>query len=130
MNRERAHELWELTGDIIEVHMKFNHTAHRQLWNWLADNPWANKGDWPGWVTFDNPMENDCFACEYVKDVPIANKCNCPLIWPENYTKDANDCVGALGMYNVWNNCDFSEHRSDLARAIANLPVREGVECI
>lgn len=109
--------------------MKFNHTAHRELWNWLADNPEKNKWNWPGWETYGNP-ENGCFACEYIKNVPYVTKCNCPLIWPENYTEDANECMGALGIYRVWDSSGNSGHRASLARTIANLPVREGVECI
>ena len=30
--------------------MKFNRTARKELWNWLADNPEKGKYEWTCWV--------------------------------------------------------------------------------
>ena len=27
----------------------FNHTGHKELWNWLANNPTMEKTDWEDW---------------------------------------------------------------------------------
>ena len=57
---------------------------HRELWQWLADNPGMEKEDWPGWDREGEAM-NDCFACEaaglYNKD-PLLSDCRkCPVDW-------------------------------------------------
>lgn len=109
--------------------MKFNHTAHRALWNWLAENTHLDKEDWPGWSwkggEYDG-QENDCFACEYAKVESFYDEqyCgDCPLDW------DAHDCVS--GLYGEW--CSpsnmYAGKSARIARQIANLPVNPGVEC-
>lgn len=30
--------------------LEFNHTGHRELYNWWSDNPEKDKRDWPGCV--------------------------------------------------------------------------------
>ena len=112
--------------------MKFQLTLHRKLWMWLADNPEMEKEDWHGWDDgyrdeFDEiTVVGNCFACEY--DSLHRNTCkDCPLVWPN---KD-NSCVSAdNGLFSLWESTDNPETRANLARTIAELPVREGVECI
>lgn len=112
--------------------MKFNHTAHKALWDWLAENPDREKEDWIGWeenggdIDFD--VENDCFACEYTvsENLGEPHYCDCdkcPLDW------EAEDCLS--GLYGEWSKAKFYQKSScsRLARQIANLPVKPGVEC-
>lgn len=49
---------------------------HRQLWQWLADNPEEYKEDWPGWSNHDGVWNSQkCFAC-------YGYRCDtCPCHW-------------------------------------------------
>ena len=121
--------------------MKFNHTAHKELWNWLADNPDKKKNEWPGWISNNGLYkcpENFCFACGYaLSDDYMEEDCEfktCPLIWHnnENVHDDGNcwfNCECNGGEYGSWEDAETAELKSWYARQIANLPVREGVEC-
>ena len=101
----------------------FNHTAHKELWTWLSENPEKGKGDWPGW---DNTglILNLCFACEYL----CAACSSCPLLWPK--VKGEGRVCHSGGLYEKWVISRDVESRSSLALQIANLPVKEGVETI
>lgn len=125
--------------------LTFDLTKHRALWNWLADNPGSLKTEWPGWdeiEDWDDEIypDNNCFACEY-KKLKLMEECgthyeilpetcsvHCPLLWPEGCT-----CCAKRSLFRVWTNAivkkDY-ETASNLARQIAELPVREGVETI
>ena len=126
--------------------MKFNHTAHKGMWTWLAENPKMDKDDWPGWEWnggIYGHVDFYCFACKYaiVKlreekfpgfyDVDIAeDRCSrCPLIWPNNasYLTDLY-CSGHKGLYSLWARDTSLDFRSKIAFQIANLPVKEGVK--
>ena len=131
----------------------FNHTAHKELWDWLANNPGQPKSAWPGWSYYPDIKEeyNECFACEYVIRymkaplyfVPCAD--HCPLVWPNPGT-----CFDPHreGLYARWHKrtvmaqclraepggcpetiAAFYSTVSDLARQIRDLPVKEGVTC-
>ncbi len=103
----------------------FNHTAHKELWNYLAENPTEWKVNWPGWETNGgkyNKVNSHCFACEFIVG---GTCCDCPLIWPNN------DCAGYNGLHTKWAKEGISlEERTSLALKIANLPVRNGIETI
>jgi hypothetical protein len=109
----------------------FQWTKHKELWQWLADNPEMNKEDWPGWKCSGGTIEDtsgyECFACEYIGELPYSARCNCPLIWPDNHKVEANDCMGRQGLYRSWEN-STRDTRVSLAKTIRDLPVREGVE--
>ena len=48
--------------------IKFNHTGHKKIWDWLSKNPDKTKYDWEGWKHNGGQYEvseNFCFACEY-----------------------------------------------------------------
>lgn len=124
----------------------FELTKHRELWNWLADNPGNKKTAWPGWGEVEDWCndiypDNNCFACEYVhellsadgdREYPLCGKtCRklCPLLWP----KDKTCCEGGHSLYSSWchmTNSGANKFASAFARQIAELPVREGVETI
>lgn len=103
----------------------FNHTAHKELWNYLAENPTKWKEDWPGWKINGGEYSSvchHCFACEFTIDSICYD---CPLIWPNGC------CTGYYGLYEKWAKEGISlEERISLALKIANLPVRSGVKTI
>jgi len=106
--------------------MKFDRTNHRKLWYWLADNPEMEKEEWPEWDDFRDDDGNikvtgECFACEYKKKTD-----GCPFMI---YCCDYNIDQCLYGSYIRWER-STGETRANLARTIAELPVREGVECI
>ena len=108
----------------------FNHTAHKELWNYLAENPTEYKVSWPGWEWNGGKykkVNSYCFACEFTLG---GTCCNCPLIWPGGYcTYEYN--TSNYGLYRKWVEENISlEKRTSLALKIANLPVRDGVETI
>lgn len=112
--------------------MKFQHTLHRKLWLWLADNPEKSKEDWPEWDYNGGTVEKVkhlCFACEYIEETiggcyGDKGLLECPL----NTTKESwGWCLNEL--FGDWMN-STGQTRANLARTIAELPVREGVECI
>ena len=102
--------------------LKFNHTAHKEMWTWLAENPKMDKDDWPGWAENGGKHKdrlNLCFACDCC-DV----QCNlCPLVWPGEIP-----CYLSGQLFNLWGMSLDDEERASLALQIANLPVKEGVE--
>ena len=112
---------------------KFNHTAHKEMWTWLAENPEMEKKDWPGWKAFDKDYFEDhnlCFACEFISKTDLGCE-NCPIDWPRN-RDGLSVCDGIWGLWAKWEWWEeqFSkkEERASLALQIANLPVKEGVE--
>lgn len=105
--------------------MEFNHTAHKELWDWLSKNPSKGKGSWPGWNCnggSHNPICASCFACEYQEVNNISEEClyACPLIWPHDPCDEFYD----------WDEAEGKDERIALAEQIRDLPVREGVETI
>lgn len=107
---------------------KFNHTAHKELWDWLAKNPDKAKSEWPCWDINCGIYSSNgdyCFACEYA-DARGSMLCReCPLIWPVH-----NCCSKEGGLYDMWTSESEEEARAGLAEQIRDLPVREGVECV
>lgn len=107
---------------------KFNHTAHKELWDWLVRNPDKQKSDWEGWNFNGGKYEGiawGCFACKYDN----CNGCKyCPLVWPNDMIcSKASEFERSL--FQDWDNETDLKKRSELARQIRDLPVREGVEC-
>lgn len=107
----------------------FNETGHRELWQWLVDNPMKNKEDWPGWDynggTYDSRY-NDCFACSFVKKLDGCGEGEgCPLEWPEQSCMEYGKSI-----YERWDNSLDPTERSTLAAQIRDLKVKPGVVCI
>ena len=114
--------------------MKFNLTAHRELWLWLAENPLKEKSEWPGWVYNGGPYEEmlfNCPACQYARC--ITDECTkCPLVWVDDDNNPVSLIYIAcdrLSLYGEWKHGGPIK-RAVIARQIANLKVREGVETI
>lgn len=120
---------------------KFNHTAHRELWDWKAKNP--DKDDrlhWPGWDYNGGKYKEGaggCFACEYVSfldiEIDICDGCDsCPLVWPNDLKCGDDFCeeIKRYPLFREWDHESNLQKRSELAAQIRDLPVRKGVEYI
>ena len=128
----------------------FNHTRHKALWNWLADNPvkyydgeedeliFNEKDDVLLELEFDDAGEYACYACKYSNEnypeirTNAVDYCpHCPLIWDneEEHYSCYNSNEGN-GLYNQWQDAENEEEKSKYARIIANLKVRPGIPTI
>lgn len=103
---------------------------HRQLWDWLSENPEKEKEDWPGWNDFYEKYPDYkwrstfCFACFMDKDCE-----ECVLEWPGMDCTDMNNLGDLKGLAQCWQNAkDDKDTRVSLARQIRDLPVRYPAE--
>lgn len=121
----------------------FNYTLHKELWNWLADNPLEDKENWPGWEKYGIDLKeySDCFACFCADKGPTPelefHKCvHCPLDWPNGFcfprhaqVTDAEyffeEWVKAIDDYDGQNDDYDRQNVEYYARKIANLPIKE-----
>ena len=101
----------------------FQHTLHRQLWMWLAENPEKTKDQWPSWKHIIDKPYFHCWACEYTIDPHLVCS-ECPVIWK------AERCEDKGSEYQQWQDTDNLELRSALALEIVMLSVRPGVICV
>ena len=114
----------------------FNHTEHKELWDWLSKNPTMDKKHWPGWEYNGGPysyVTNECFACEYAWNcytgidendyTPVCK--NCPIEWAGTY-----ECGNTI--YRKWFEAQYRkryDEAAQLATEIRDLPVKKGVLC-
>ncbi len=117
----------------------FNHTAHRQLWYWIAGLKASPDGcaESPNefWLQANKhePMRNHCFACQYALEKSESSRCkciceHCPLDWGTH-----NYCLHPSGntLYHKRTKAKvFSAEWRELSMAIATLPVKDGVKVI
>lgn len=103
----------------------FNHTAHKELWDWLSKNPDDGILDWHGWQT---GRRYDSFCCEYVGDLGFNARCEkCPVdCTKQDYIGD--DCFN--GLFEKFFHAKTKDDRKKYAEQIRDLPVKEGVKCI
>lgn len=107
---------------------------HRELWNWLAENPKNDKEDWPGWKRvfkkYPELMKSRhivsfcCFACYATKQITPGDCADCVLEWP------GKDCFDdkpddEKGLYLRWYNAKTPKTSKKLAIQIRDLPVRK-----
>ena len=105
----------------------FEWTKHRQLWNWLANNPGEDKAYAPQNYT---QCFRKCWACHYDYESNSLDECDaCPLIWPSGH------CEVSTGLHGRWCQLWVSDRHSadalesvSLARQIRDLPVKPGVK--
>ena len=100
----------------------FDHPNHKKLWLWLAENPSKYKYDWPEWEENGGEIAHAqayCFACEYTDENGDCDEC--PLEW--------SPCPSRCDLFHVWDSARDLNKRSELAKQIAYLPVKEGVVC-
>ena len=84
----------------------FQHSLHKALWLWLAENPDKAKSEWPRWVQNGEDIEsqqNGCFACQYRYNSNFGTCDNCPLIWSKN-AFDEKVCDGEVMTYELHGN--------------------------
>lgn len=108
----RPQVIWERPKE------KTNEELHREMWNWLAENPEMGKEDWfvRKKYTADMRPANDCFACDECE-----RDCDkCPL------DRRVIGCGG--GLFNIWLNTPDMHTKSRLAKVIAILPWRRNDE--
>lgn len=125
---------------------------HRKMWNWIADayesgrvSPVRElKHEYLN-MTGNKNILGDCFLCDYAGYSPVYSCSNyaydcskCLLYWgtPSNSSVTEGFCMDRLylndedGLYaQLIDEGDFKE-RSDIARKIANLPVRSDIKTI
>ena len=104
---------------------------HREMWNWLADNPDKVKSDWPGWEKhnddiFQKKEENYCFLCGYISYSTYGDCYSCPIDW--GITDMCEDVYPETSYYTSY--CDAITHKAKTkyARIIANLPEKDDAE--
>jgi hypothetical protein len=94
---------------------------------WLSENPDKGKEFWSRWKFNGGDVDrvhSFCFACECSD---LTGDCeDCPLDWT------TETCCGMQddGLFCLWEDSKDLSERSRLAKDIAELPVKEGVEYI
>lgn len=101
---------------------------HREIWNWLADNPSKEKKDWPGWEEYvGSKIEiNYCFLCDYVNFAKGGMCSFCPLDW--GITKKCMQIKPELSYYLLYSDAPDLVLKSKYAEIIANLPEKDYTE--
>ena len=89
---------------------KTNEELHREMWNWLAENPEKQKNDW--FDKEDVDALDECFACEECN----SNCEECPL------DRSVIGCGKSYGLYRMWMASEDADVRRALAKVIAGLP--------
>ena len=109
---ERPQTIWERPEE------KTNEELHREMWNWLAENPEKRETDWledNGYIDSERLIRG-CFACEECGGV-----CDeCPL--------DSRVIGCEDGLFQVWDMTTDPVTKIRLAEVIANLPWRKADE--
>lgn len=92
--------------------------AHRRLWRWCKAHPELEKDNWPEWEWNEGRYLhtlNLCFLCVDCCE-------DCALEWPIS-----DGCMTRgekFGLFTLWTNCKNLRKRANLAKQIAELPVR------
>ena len=104
----------------------FNHTMHKKLWNYLAENTIVHSEErassaigWSGGI-----LPSDCFACDPELGLMIdegQSRCECPLDWPPNEFNCP--CCGPNSPYKAWENVYTNELRRHFAEQVRDLPL-------
>lgn len=107
----------------------FQHTLHKELYQWLLDNPGKKECDWPKWEMNGGDVKDAtcwCFACDYER-MSSSDKvdCDCPLDFPPG-----NKCGELNSLFFWFNHAGSMLDRMIYAMKIRDLPVREGVEWV
>lgn len=129
-----------IEGEIYEV---FDHTSHKRLWQWLAQNPGKTKDEALSALGMSIPEEcNSCFACLYAmrRSRTLNTKfffcALCPLLVKDcdisqvpavvkNHCTCSEDCLG--GLYAAWEASTDDNVARTVALIIANLSINADV---
>ena len=117
-------ETQELTREKAE-------TLHRELWQWLADNPTAGKEDHPKmeeWRDRYN-LTDDCLPCAIARRErphvgPQSTACRCDYCPIDLHTEDIGCSVrGCYPDYQSWDTChNHTRERTRIALRIRDWP--------
>lgn len=97
---------------------------HREMWNWLAENPDKEKASWPGWES-NWYAENNCFLCGYVCKLENTSCKNCPLEW--GITEECCDTLPVSSYYILYEGALSLKIKAEYAKIIANLPEKKEI---
>lgn len=130
---------------------RFYHTAHKQLWDWLAAHPDKYKDEWPGWEEWDEHPGSALFGCFACAPAQVASKVHgddysrceaCPLDWApyEFCCQEIDSGYSENGVFCQWDGlleeyfyADLNASddvlailakRAELARQICDMPLR------
>lgn len=121
---------------------KFNITAHKELWEWLMENPESHASEWPEWwkhqaikKDYSQGLQHN-FACLYV-DQNELDCLACPFEWVDLEDKERAEeklddsqpypCLRTGSPYYEWL-LSRPKEREWLAEKIRDLSVKEGTE--
>jgi hypothetical protein len=94
---------------------------HKEMWNWLSENPDQEKRHWPQWESNGGDVEKidcDCFACE--ENAYGSNNCkDCMVDW------GVNTCESPGSPFTKWDYSDNEDERAKYAAIIRDLPIKE-----
>ena len=96
---------------------------HRKLWNWLYQHPSKRKEDYPKWERNGGNiprMFNDCFLCEYARNLSLFCPEACPLEWP-----DGGCTAEPSKLFRRWGLARSPKTRKKYAKIIRDLPEKE-----
>lgn len=119
--------IWEREDDKDEnlFHGQTLEYWHRELWNWLADNPDKKKSDWVKLQNFTEEERKElvgdgsCFACMYSTRIIDNDGCrDCPIC----DIKRGYSCLN--GLFMEWETSEGFK-RAQVAHEIANLEWKE-----
>ena len=114
----------------LRKHLIFRYTLHKELWQYLIDNPNKDKKDWPRWKSNGGDIEkidDNCFACEYKLKYPSEYFYTCYKCCPFK-VKFRSACLN--GLYEEWNESEDLNKRSKLAKQIKKFPMKKSVKYI
>ena len=115
-----------ITTKCLEKHPRLALLLHKKLWNWLADNPFKTNAHWPLWDINGGCVES-MFQYDICCSVTTTNCRGCMLMWSKNPTGSCwhlSESHLFTGLRYKWKKTNNLKKRSQLARAIANLPLR------
>lgn len=101
---------------------------HRELWDWLYENPDKKKHHWPRWELNNGRIKevhSECFLC-HISDFD----CEACILNPKpfkntTYTNTDKLCLG--GLWQRWNDVKTPKTRKKYAALIRDLPERTDI---
>lgn len=103
--------------------------GHREMWNWIAEkinreerivNIRKAKAQYAS--RYNGYLSANCFACEYCHRILWRN-CSAGCLFNWDDSKDFRHCMA--GFYSQCENAATWQEQYELAKKIANLPVRD-----
>lgn len=117
----------------------FNHTGHKNLWNWIAEHPTHDETDYFDAIKLTNELRPkwNHYGCEFVEHIveliPLRSFHNgffttrcadiCPLDWGVGENGQNLLCCGRYNktLYNEWSNLNLKFHQQKNTRDLRTL---------